>query len=389
MTTALTHIPPTRQSTVETMACPHSYGAQFIEGRRTADSTQSYRGTEVHEVMRKYVAHCAERQVPADWKAFDDIAAAISIEAGRICDGLRDSYKVDYQHVVAVEELIMLDEDFQPIDLEHPKTVAHQGKPDVIFALDETSVQMDDYKSHPVPFDPDTPQSLMYPVLVMQKMPWVQSVTFRLVFVRYPNCFRAVTWTRNDLPKMMAEMSRYRRRQESYHATYEAEGLEALPAIPHAGCHYCPLLQFGDCPVAEVNPNTQEPDMLVRELVFMEKRAGFVKEILKGAIQARGGAIVARDANGTEMSYGPADKQRTAYPAAKVLPVIQRWCVAAGDQAFLNSINLSSTTVKSKLDTNKRRSLQHEVERLVTKTTKVETRLTTANIGEAEPEEEW
>jgi hypothetical protein len=385
--TTLTRIKPLRQSTVETMACPHSYGAQTIEGRTTADTEQSYRGTEVHEVMRAYVAHCGQRKVSADWKAFDEIAATISIDAGRICDGLRDTYKVDHEHIIAVEETMMLDKNFQPTsDL---TLAVYQGKPDAIFALSEAAILMDDYKSHPVPFDPDTPQSLIYPVLVMQTMPWVEEVTFQLRFVRYTNCVRAVTWKRSDLPKMMDEMARWRRRQESYHVTYDAEGLAALPAIPHAGCHYCPLLQFGDCPVADVNPNMQDPEELVRELVFLGKRAEFAKGILKNAIQARGGAIVARDANGTEMSYGPAPKERITYPAATVLPVIQKWCVAAGDRAFLDSINLSSTTVKSKLDTNKRRSLQHQVDRLVIKATKVETRLTTANIGEAEPEVEW
>jgi hypothetical protein len=385
MTTTLTVIPPLRQSTVETMACPHSYGAQFIDGRRSADTEQSYRGTEVHEVMRAYVAHCGQRKVPSDWKAFDHIAAAISTEAGRICDGLRDSYKVDYEHIVAVEETFALDENFQPTT----GAAVYQGKPDTLFAFESNLLRVDDYKSHPMPFEPNTPQSLMYPVFAMQTMPWVEQVEFRLVFVRYPNCTRSVSWKRSDLPKMMAEMARWRARQERYHDIYDEDGLSGLQAIPHAGCHYCPLLQFGDCPVADTNPQGQDAEELVRELVFLGKRAEFARSILKNAIQARGGAIVARDANGTEMSYGPAPKERRVYPAAKVLPVIEKWCAAAGDQVFLNSVNLSSSTVKGKLDTNKRRSLQHQVEPLVVKTAKLDTVLTTANIGEAEPEEDW
>jgi len=373
------------------MACPHSYGAQFIEGRRSASTEPSYRGGEVHEVMRAYVKHCGERQVSADWSAFDRIAAAISIEAGRICDDLRNWFQVDCKHIIAVEEDIELDENFRPLDIEDKgrPVPAYRMKPDAIYSLGETEALIDDYKSHPVPFEADTPQSLMYPVGVFQMMPWIETVTFRLVFVRYRNCMRSVTWKRSELPKMMDEMSRYRARQVKMHAIYDAHGLEGLPAIPHAGCHYCPLLQFGECPVQEQNPHAQSAEELTRELVFLEKRRTFVKEILRNEVQARGGPIVVRDDNGTEMSYGVSPQELTAYPAAKVLPIIEKWCAATGDRDFLASVNLSSSTVKDKLNTNKRRSLQHEVESLLRKTTRPKLHLTTANIGEAEPGEEW
>lgn len=382
-----TLVPPLHQSTGDIMACPHSYGGQFIEGERSADSPESWRGREVHDVMRKYVTYCTTRQVPADWKEFDAIAGAVSIEAGHICDGLRDSYLVRYKDVVAVEESIRLDENFQCVEFE--AEAAYSGILDVILTAGEKAMDIDDYKSHPIPFEPNTLQSLMYPVLVMQKMPWLELVTFNLRFVRYANVVRSVTWKRADLPKMMAELARYRNRQISYHADYDRDGLDGLPAIPHAGCHYCPKLQLGTCPVAERNGQGQDSDDLVRELVFITARAEYVKGVLKNAVQARGGAIVVRDANGTEASFGPAPKESISYPATTVLPAIQRWCAATGDQAFLNSVNISSTSISSKLDTNKRRSLQREIELLTRKATKITTKLTTQNIGEAEPEEEW
>lgn len=382
----LTLVPPLRQSTAETMACPYSYAAQAIEGRATATTEPSYRGTEVHAVMRAYVKHCGERKVQADWAAFDQIAAAISPEAGRICDGMRDWFRVDFEHIIATEEKISLDSNFQPAST---GVAAYQGTLDALYALNEIHALIRDYKSHPVPFEADTVQSVMYPVLVFQTLPWVQNVTFELVFVRYRNCMRAVTWSRADLPKMMAELSRYRERQLKMHLDYEASGIDALPAIPHAGCHFCPLLQFGDCPVAELNPHTQSPEDLTHELLFLDKRREYVKSILKSAVQARSGPIVVRDDNGTELSYGAAPSESRAYPAQTVLPVIQQWCTATGDHKFAESINLSSTTVSSKLDTLKRASLRHDVEPLMRKVTKVKLGLTTRNIGEAQPEEDW
>jgi hypothetical protein len=387
------------------MACPHSYGAQFIDGIRSAPSEQSYRGGEVHEVMRAYAAHCGTRKVSADWAAFDRIAERVSIEAGRICDGMRDWFTVDYDHLLATEETIELDAQFQQpslprglsaiyldnpeIQFPQPIETAYAGTLDVIYGLTETHALIDDYKSHPVPFEADTPQSLMYPVLLFQKMPWLELVTFQLTFVRYRNCRRSVTWKRAELPKMMDEMQRYRNRQIGMHATYDEGGLDALAAIPHAGCHYCPLLSMGECPVANVNPNNQSPEDLTHELQFLEKRRDFIRGFLKNVVQARGGPIVVTDDNGTELSFGVSASESKSYPAQECLPVIQEWCTATGDQAFAASINLSSTGLKSKLDTQKRASLRHELEPMLRTVTKTKTGLTARNIGDAPADEEF
>jgi hypothetical protein len=382
-----TTVEPLTQSKFEQMACEYSYGAQAIEGRHTAGSEASWRGQEVHAVMAKYVEWCGENKVAGDWGVFDAIAATISLEAGRICDGLRDRFLVDYDHIIACEDTILLDENFRPVA--SILNAAYKGTLDALYMLSETEALIEDYKSHPMPFEPDTFQSIQYPVLVFQKLPEVQKVTFRLRFVRW-NVTREVTWSRADLPKMMAEMARARARQKKTWESYQFNGgLGGLHVSPHAGCHYCPLLQMGDCPVADVNPHSQDVVELVRELQFLRKRSQFVTQILKDAHQAMGWPIVATDDNGTEMSFGTAAHESLRYPATRVLPLVQQWAVATNDGAFLQSLSIRSTDIKSKLATKKRASLEHEVEQVLEKSTKTRTELTTRNIGEAEPEEEW
>lgn len=390
MTTQLvtTIAPALTQSLYEKMCCPHGYTTEVIGGRKLPGNLASWRGTEVHHVLALNAWHCKERQVAADWAYFDELAATVSNDAADVLLVQRDYMQVDYQHLVFTEATLYLDEDFQPVFEEEegivPPGAVYKGTLDAGYRLSEIVFLIEDYKSHPQPFEPDTMQGLLYPVLVMQHKPELEAVTFRLRFVRYRNLTREITWTRSDLPNMMAELRRARARQQSLHDAYDRRDYAMLPALPNPGCHYCPLLINGGCPVADENPYKQEPKDLLFELRWLDERRSTVRGLLKDAEQTGGKAIVVADANGNEMSFGTAPSDSEEYPANIILAKCADWAAATNDWPLVEGLLIRSTSIKPKLKTKKRAQLAQEIrEQGLTRTrTKTQTKLRMRNIGE-------
>jgi hypothetical protein len=370
------------------MSCPRSYVTQAIAGRRLPGNLASWRGTEVHHVLAEYAWHCKARQVPADWAAFDTLAATVSNDAADVLLVQRDYMQVDYQHLVFTELTLYLDEDFQPVYEDEPGVVpegaVYKGTLDAGYRHSEIAFLIEDYKSHPQPFEPDTMQGLLYPVLVMQHKPELEAVTFRLRFVRYRNLTREITWTRSDLPNMMAELRRARARQQSLHDAYDRGDDAILPALPNPMCHYCPLLVNGGCPVADENPYKQAPTDLLFELRWLDERRTQVRTLLKDAEQTGGRAIVVADANGNEMSFGTAPSDSEEYPAKDILAKCSDWAAATNDWPLVDGLLIRSTSIKPKLKAKKRAALAQEIrEQGLTRTrTKTQTKLRMRNIGE-------
>lgn len=389
MTTQLVTIaPPLTQSTYETMSCPRSYVTQTIEGRKLPGNLASWRGTEVHHVLAAYAWHCKERQVAADWSEFDRLAATVSNDAADVLMVQRDAMQVDYEHLVFTEITLYLDENFQPLAEEQPGVVpegaVYKGTLDAGYRLSEIAFRIDDYKSHPQPFEPNTMQGMLYPLMVMQHRPEIQAVTFRLRFVRYRNLTREITWTRADLPAMMAELRRARARQVSLHEAYSVGAWEMLPALPNPMCHYCPLLVNGGCPVADENPYKQAPNDLLFELRWLDERRAQVRTLLKDAEQASGRPTVVADANGNEMSFGTGPSESEEYPAKDILAVCADWAAATNDWPLVDGLLIRSTSIKPKLKAKKRLRLAETIrEQGLTKAiTKTQTKLRMRNIGE-------
>ena len=247
-------IPPLSQSRHEQMACPESYIHQTVEGHKQPDSMASERGSEVHHVLSEYIRHCVARKVAVDFPHFDKLAAAAGPVAGPILDNLRDTFVVDWKHVLATELRLRLDSELRPtlyeqkldgilhlhVEDELPaldedysrEPAAHAGTLDVLKISDDaTEATVDDFKSHPRPFDPDTYQAVLYSFMVFKHIPTLRKVTFRLIFVRYgADVIREASWTRDEMPEMANQIRRARERQ----LALEAAGTG--PALPGSHC---------------------------------------------------------------------------------------------------------------------------------------------------------
>jgi hypothetical protein len=343
-----------------------------IDGKTSPDSIPSQRGSDIHAVMSAYTRHCTDNRIPADWLKFNQLAAASGPVAGPILDGLRDRYVVDWEHVYDTELTLALDEEFNPtwlvIDwqtgkeshLRHIPGVTYSEKPAAyigtldVLLLKETRAKIPDYKSHPAIFEADTFQSTLYPFMVFKHFPNLQHVIFELVFVRYINSTRSVTWSREEMPAMQAEVSRARERQKITHAN--PDGALALPCKV---CVYCPLAKDFSCPISEWNEHT----MLTLEQrlmwkVWISKLNGINNPILKEHAAVKG-PIRYEDANGRVFEYGEMPVPETKIPLDKTtLQVLDEWKTATGEDLLQGRLRISSSQLKPLLKAKKREALK-------------------------------
>jgi hypothetical protein len=110
-------IPPWHQSTEFLTSCPTLYVESVIKGHPQPGGLDSARGRQVHTVGAKYVSYCALQRVSFDLKKFDELAAGVGPLAARILGGMRETYEVDFEHVLATELTLSLDAYFLPTDV--------------------------------------------------------------------------------------------------------------------------------------------------------------------------------------------------------------------------------------------------------------------------------
>lgn len=372
-------IPALRQSLVEKLRCPTSYRA-WREGKEMPDGLQSWRGTEIHHVASLYAEHCACNSKAADWDYFDKLTESVGEEAGTILERMRDTYLIDWKHLLTTELTLALDEDLNPIDdplireftsvemMPEDTDAAHRGTLDVLYLYEDDTAVVDDYKTHFQAFDPETYQAMLYPYMVMKFFPKVRRVIFQLRFVRFDNLLREVTWTREDMPKMERKIRQARGLQKK--VELQILNNEPLQAFAHVGCHYCPLsTDLTSCPISEFNPEINQS---------MEARANFDRwwtilsadnrKVLKGFVQATGNPITITDGTGERWQYGAIPTAKKRYPLTRgLLLAIKGWCESSGEELYSiergKGLNLElGSGFTSKLKTKKRTPLREVVE---------------------------
>lgn len=373
-------IPALHQSTYEVLRCPTSYAA-WRAGKKMPNSFQSWRGTEIHEIAAKYAEHCAANSVSADWDYFDTLTVAVGEEAGTILEKMRDTFLIDWKHLLTTELTLALDEDLNPIQtsdgymgltpagsVPEETPAAHRGTLDTLYLYEDDSAMVDDYKSHFQPFEPETYQGMLYPFMVMKYYPAVRRVTFRLNFVRGDNMTREVTWEREDMPKMERKIRQARGLQQK--TELQILNNEPLQAFAHTGCHYCPLsANLTDCPISEFNPEINRS---------MESRANFDRwwtvlstdnrKVLKDYVTTTGDPISITDGTGETWQYGPIPTAKKRYPLTEnLIHAILDNCQATGEALYSiergKGLNLYlGSGFTTKLKTKKRAALREVVE---------------------------
>src|ERR1700677_2032214 len=382
---------------------------------------ESARGTQVHKVGADIASWCAQKGVAMDLEALDRFAQGAGAMASKILVGMRESYTVDFSHLVDTELSLALDENFQPTDV--PESLGgvsvdsgldthYQGTLDTLFLFHESlKAQSDDMKTHPRPYDPSDAdkalQGKMYSLFILQHFPWVMEVKFRLVFVRFKNLYREVTYTRADLPSLIETVKAARERQKMIHFNYDNK-IE-MEATPGDHCMYCPLMTDRSCPVGQLNENMQLSDEdRLRFKIFDSIFSRANTKVLSAKVQATGKSIVVHDYNGKAYSFGPEESESDIFPLFQatangiatdregnpVMPIISLWRdyhhSTPGDTGWYGKLSISSTELKSKLKAKSTAFLDQAVKDAAEHLTKVKLKVSKPldSIPDEEPEEE-
>jgi hypothetical protein len=306
------------------MACPRFYTEVFIKGNKPPGGLEAARGTEIHKTMALYLSHCARKSVGMDLDAFESFSHGAGPQAARILSGLRDGFVVDHEHLFATELGMALDEHFQPTDVatevegisgDSGLPPCYQGTLDGVYVFrTENKILVDDFKSHARAFEPsETMQAKMYALFIYQHFTWVETVVFRLTFVRYKNMTRTVEYTRQDVPKLIEEAKAARERQKTIHVSFD--GGKEIEAISGAQCVYCPLLSNRECPISQWNPQMQlEPVDRLRYLLWYSAFSKVNSKTLRDYVNGTGKRVVLKDYNGKAYVFGPVESESSVYP---------------------------------------------------------------------------
>ena len=414
-------IPPLHQSTEQQTACPTFYVTAVIKRRRQPGGMESARGNQVHKTGALYAAWCAQKGVAMDFDAFDRFAEGAGPAAAKILVGMRESYSVDFANLLATEVPMSLDENFEPTDVAESieSTSGDSGLPahysgilDALYVFrDQAKIKIDDLKTHPRPYDPSDPdkalQGKMYSLFCFKHFPWVMEVNFRLIFVRYRNLVREVTYTREQVPALIETVKAARARQLMIHKDYEES--RPIEAMSGSHCVYCPLLSNRECPIAEFNAQMQlTPEDRLRFNLWYQAFSAVNNKSLKEFVQGTGRNVVLKDYNGKAYVYGPVEKESSTYPLFRktengiatdpqgnpVMPIVGLLMDYAhatpDDTSWMGNVVISSTSLNKYLGTKKRAFLDQAVTDTADKVTKAILKVSKPldAVPDEEPEDE-
>ena len=423
-------IPALRQSLFEQMACESGYKLVHIDGLKTPNTTQSDRGTDIHEVLSLYVIHCAHKRVPADFMYLDSLTSSSTEEVASILESCRDSLTVDWQNLFAAEVSMGLDRDFQPsCSRDHdgalvPMDVlwdnqkqtnepAYCGILDVIYLMPGGKVaRIVDWKSHPRPFPADSFQGKLYSLMLMMHLPELTEVEFGLRFVRYANLITTQKYYRSDVPQMMEDVRRVRGRQRDIHEKVANQ----QPLRTHGGAHcvYCPCVLDPvhiPCPIMRLNPmtNLSPADRLNWRLVH-DAMSRANNQAMQMHVDGTGAEIHSQDANGKHYTFGPIEKQKITYPlfaedgaggfTQPITDALLDWMYAnpadlqpkKGSKPWFLNLRIGATQLKSYLKAKKREIIDNRIKDLASVENKIEYRISRdaeVDDGTGEEHREW
>jgi len=372
-------VPPLSQSRQALLACPLFYVQQVIKGKDAPESIAAVRGRVVHAILCKYVRELARAGLSKRPEYFDTLLHGLPADAREILEQQRDRIEINPDEIYKAELYCAMDEGLAPMPNMDPAAqvsrLSYESTLDLVLVKDPSAATIIDWKSQFQAVDPDTFQARLYSLQLFMLNPQFEKVTFELRFVRWGGKARAVTFNREDVPKLQAEARRYREMQIQLHREAEDDGFEPR-VFAGSHCVYCPLLGNG-CPVEE-NPAEDVVASMQKVLYYrlaLKKFEPIVKEHCNAF-----GPVTHKDGAGNvyEAFWDTTEEKRISIDA---LPVIQNWAKAR-EKDFLEYITLSG--ISGKLKAKKRADLADAVANFVTM--KVKPKFRIGRAGETEDE---
>ena len=229
-----------RQSSLEDARCLYRFHRNHVLGLKEPSSEFAARGSDFHELARRYVNFLVQSQQEQDWSYADELAAAEdwNPEGAHLFKEWAQRSSIDPKRIFATEFKIRLDEHFKTCA---PDDAVYSGDLDRL-DIDSTQATITDYKTFWAVREPTSIQSIFYPWLLFKLMPHLTKITFVLEFVRYHTSRR-----REFERSQLEQMDKYVQNQVlRLIGAYEAD---EWPASVNSQCtfcgHPCPLVEAG------------------------------------------------------------------------------------------------------------------------------------------------
>lgn len=290
------------------LACAHKFAAIFQSKRdgHKLVNIASRRGTHSHNFLLDiYVPHLVNSGKPHDHEFWQDALTVFqcSSDTRALLESCLPSFRVDPEKVLHIEKNYLLDSKMEPTD--RFSDAALSGRPDLVLLESEHKAKIPDVKTQWRIVDANSVfQARGYSLIALQYLEFVNEVEFELVFIRWNNAKRSVTYTRQQLPYLKATALKLWQRKVELTRQAITGQLEAPVSGPH--CNGC-VLQF-NCPIQKINPYSANPEDLIRLTVWAEQASKKAREVLKDLfLEDRAPTVT----DGIGRSYTPGWSERT------------------------------------------------------------------------------
>lgn len=337
-------IPRLSQSRHERLACPASYVLSEVRDFKTPDSEYSVFGTEAHALLFNWAAHnWRDKNDVTDQIHLDRMLSCASHEAAEMIRHFLDNFSLDFKKIVALEKYLEGGDDLE-------------GTLDVISRLFAGHYRVTDYKSQHQIVEAISFQSKLYPLLVFLNYPDAKVVEFQLAFTRY-GCTRTVSYSRDDVPRLMELVSASRTRQLQIHENPQAYESEAVPGKV---CIHCPALRMRKCPLEGRTPYEMDPSERLQWQEYLKRAAKANDSVLKE--YALHGDLKA-SSEGRQLKAGFVLKETKQYPAGPALVLLNEWKnTTDGADDLIADLHFSRSSLAGKLKAKKRAILDQAMD---------------------------
>lgn len=341
--------------------CPRMAYALSVEGRDLPGGAGAYRGSAVHEFFSLYVEHLADVDRQTDWGAVDGLLTAVyhrypslsfeqRMDVRAQAETIAQTFLFNPALYYGAEEPFACD-----ITLPDYRSCSITGRLDYLEVDSAEGIAtVTDWKSnHQILPDSkvkDDFQGRTYAMLVLETLPHIEAVRFKLGLSRYgiflPQKGEAV-FTRED--------SRAFKEHLSYRLQAHFDGKLRSEHVPGTWCAYCPLKRVGECTLYRSYYGTTPPPprsqrqalKLARQIVALENARESRIALLRDYVNEHGPLALGSGSAAETFAFHKRESEEI--PASALLSILEENYGLVGEQPVddLLSVNKRSKAFRN------------------------------------------
>lgn len=336
--------------------CPRMAYALTVEGRENPSGAGAYRGTAVHDFFGAYVTHLATTGRKTDWEGAMRLLPAVYARYPFLSFEQREDvweqartisevFLMDHAHFYGSEEPLETE-----VALPDGRTCTITGRLDYL-AVDSsegTAAIIDVKSNHQILPDARVKedfQGRVYALLVLDNLPHIEAVSFRLLLSRYglylPQKGEAI-FTRDECRAYKEHLA--------YRLAAHFDGKLKSEHVPGTWCAYCPLKRVNECTLyrsyyGTTPPPPQKPEQarrLARQIIVLEQAREQRLELLKAYVNENGPLPIGSGEHAEVFDYHKRESEEI--PASALMQILDDNFSLVGPQPLDDLLTVKKTS---------------------------------------------